>query len=107
MRKMDEMEKAVYLRSVKYGFLFYMFALCCWVIYNMVHSIIGSPVTLVLIGGILVQGLTNMYMQHKMVKDDDEYKEPSALSRILIYFFIALALTAAILFVGFWVVAGI
>ncbi len=107
MRKMDEMERNIQMRSAQYGYLFLVASLACLMVYNTLHGKQDILVLLLLFGGFLVQNISNMYMQHKMVRGDEEYKETSMAHKILTCLSLAFSIVVVVLLIGAWILSGI
>ncbi len=98
MKKMDEMDRNIRLRSEEFGFKTAVFALAIWTLYESWEYLFNSGSynslpTLILLVTLCVQGFSEMVMKRKMISDDEEYKEPN---RIL-WRIIAVIATIAIL----------
>ncbi|MBF4694396.1 hypothetical protein [Fusibacter ferrireducens] len=82
MKKMDEMNRNIRLKSEEYGFKFVLLTLIIWTLYECCLSIsnsqpLNSLPSLILIGALIVQGFSEMFMKRKMILDDEEYEEPN------------------------------
>lgn len=98
MKKMDEMDRNIRLRSEEFGFKTAVFALAIWTLFESWQYLFNggshnSLPTLILLVTLCVQGFSEMVMKRKMISGDEEYKEPN---RIL-WRIIAVIATIAIL----------
>lgn len=90
MKKMDEMDRNLQLRSEEWGYRFLVLALSMWTLFNSWQTIVNGEKykpfpCLILCLSICVQSFTQMAMKEKMVEGDDEYKEPSKLVPSIIF----------------------
>jgi len=84
MRKMDEMDRAIQLRSEEWGYKTALFGLCGWTVFNIYQSItkgieLEMLPCLILCLSISVQGFTQIAIKQKMVDGDEDFKEPNKL----------------------------
>lgn len=84
MRKMDEMDRAIQLRSEEWGYKTALFGLCGWTVFNIYQSItkgieLEMLPCLILCLSISVQGFAQTAIKQKMIAGDEEYKEPNKL----------------------------
>lgn len=84
MRKMDEMDRAIQLRSEEWGYKTALFGLCGWTVFNIYQSItkgieLEMLPCLILCLSISVQGFAQTAMKRNMIAGDEEYKEPNKL----------------------------
>ena len=71
MRKMDEMELEINLKSVRITHIFTMFFLIVWVVYNWItYSTLGLPFILLLSQNIVLI-VSYLFMQWSMGKDEE------------------------------------
>ncbi len=82
MKKMDEMDRNIRLRSEELGFKSSVLILAIWGLYECWQSFFNggtyNPLpTLILIATLCVQGFSEMVMKRKMISGDEEYKEPN------------------------------
>lgn len=102
MKKMDEMDRNIKLRSESLGFKVAVLALAIWTLYELWNKLFGSggnnilPSTIMIVV-LCVQWLSEMAMKRKMVAGDEEYKEPN---RFLWVTILSVAVLAVILSVG-------
>ena len=84
MKKMDEMDRAIQLRSEEWGYKTALFGLCGWTVFNIYQSItkgieLEMLPCLILCLSISVQGYAQTAIKQKMIDGDEEYKEPNKL----------------------------
>ena len=84
MKKMDEMDREIQLRSMEWGYKAAIVSLCLWVLYNsyqtLAHGAEYQPLpSLMLCLTVCVQSLSQIAMKQKMVAGDEEYHEPNRL----------------------------
>ena len=84
MRKMDEMDRAIQLRSEEWGYKTALFGLCGWTVFNIYQSItkgieLEMLPSLILCLSISVQGFAQTAIKQKMIGGDEEFKEPNKL----------------------------
>jgi len=84
MKKMDEMDRAIQLRSEEWGYKTALFGLCGWTVFNIYQSItkgieLEMLPCLILCLSISVQGFTQIAIKQKMVDGDEDFKEPNKL----------------------------
>ncbi len=100
MKKMDEMDRNIRLRSEEWGFRALLAALAVWVLYNCWQSLAkGAPYQplpmLIMCLGVCVQSFSYMGIKQKMVSGDEEYHEPNRLLQsILAALFISVLILA-------------
>lgn len=102
MKKMDEMDRNIQLRSEGWGYRAGMLALGLWTLYNCWQTLRnGAPYNilpgLIVCLSVCVQGFTQMAMKRKMIAGDEEYREPN---KLLWAIFGAVAAALAIVSVG-------
>ncbi len=105
MKKMDEMSKHIRLRSEEYGFKFMLLALSIWTLVECCFALSTGQrfnilPTLILTGGLAVQGFCEIIMKRKMISGDDEYQEPN---HVLAGIVLSVAVVAIIVSVGFYI----
>ena len=84
MRKMDEMDRAIQLRSEEWGYKMALFGLCGWTVFNIYQSItkgikLEMLPCLILCLPICVQGFAQTAIKQKMIDGDEDFKEPNKL----------------------------
>jgi len=80
MRKMDEMDRAIQLRSEEWGYKTALFGLCGWTVFNIYQSItkgieLEMLPCLILCLSISVQGFAQTAIKQKMIDGDEDFKE--------------------------------
>ena len=84
MKKMDEMDRDIQLRSEEWGYKTALLGLCAWTGFNIYQALIGGGKLemlpcLILILSVSVQGFAQTAMKRNMIAGDEEYKEPNKL----------------------------
>lgn len=102
MKKMDEMDRNIHLRSEEWGYRAALLALAVWTFCNcyqtLSHDVPYRPLPgLILCLAVSVQGFTQIALKQRMTSGDEEYRAPNRLLQTLLT---AVFLTAAILFFG-------
>ncbi len=105
MKRMDEMDRNIHLRSEEWGFRAILIALIVWVLYNCWQTLAkGAPYqpvpTLIMCLGVCVQSFTYMGIKQKMTSGDEEYHEPNRLLQTILA---ALFISVLILAVGTYI----
>ena len=89
MKKSDEMERNIQLRSEELGYRTILLAMAAWVLFDCWQSLTGGadynplPV-LILCLSVSVQYFSQMAIRQKMIAGDEEYKEPNRLLQTVI-----------------------
>jgi len=101
MRKMDEMDRAIQLRSEEWGYKMALFGLCGWTVFNIYQSItkgikLEMLPCLILCLSICVQGFAQTAMKRNMIAGDEEYKEPNKLVQGVILMVVILIVVLAL-----------
>jgi len=101
MRKMDEMDRAIQLRSEEWGYKTALFGLCGWTVFNIYQSItkgieLEMLPCLILCLSISVQGFAQTAMKRNMIAGDEEYKEPNKLVQGVILMVVILIVVLAL-----------
>lgn len=104
MRKMDEMDRNIQLRSEEIGYKVTLLILSVWTFYNcwqvFVNDAKYSPLPgLIVCFAVCTQGISQMVMKRKMIAGDEEYREPNKLLWTIVGI---IAVVAIILSVGTW-----
>ena len=104
MKKMDEMDRNIRLRSEELGLKAAVFVLAVWVLIecwrNFSGDGISNPIPMLVLAAVLcVQGFSEMQMKRKMISGDEEYREPNKLLWSIIS---AIAIIAIIITIGFY-----
>ncbi len=101
MRKMDEMDRAIQLRSEEWGYKTALFGLCGWTVFNIYQSItkgikLEMLPCLILCLSICVQGFAQTAIKHKMIDGDEDFKEPNKLVQGIILMVVILIVVLAL-----------
>ena len=72
MKKMDEMEMTISLKSVRLAWFYTVIFLFIWIMYDFIKngSINENPAFLLLITQSIVQFTSQLYLKNKMIKDE-------------------------------------
>ena len=102
MKKLDEMDRNIQLRSEELSYKIMLLTLSLWTFYNCWQGLINgekySPLPgLIVCLAVSVQGFSQAAIKHKMVDGDEEYKEPD---KFLLTAVAAAAVAAVILSIG-------
>ena len=102
MKKADEMDRSIRLRSEEIGFKIAVLALAAWTLFECWRKLTGNAAqnqlpVLILVGILCAQGFSELAMKRRMSAGDEEYKEPN---QFLGGLCAALAVTAIVLTVG-------
>jgi hypothetical protein len=102
MKKMDEMDRSIQLRSEEWGYKTVLLALCVWTMVNMYQALVNGAKLemlpcLILCLTICVQGFSQAVIKQKMIAGDEEYREPNKLVQTIIA---AIAIVAVVLSIG-------
>ena len=108
MKKMDEMDRYLRLRSESLGFKAAKVCLAAWGLYECWQTFSAGGQdgfnilpAMILIVAVCVQGFSEIVMKRKMTSGDDEYKEPNKLLRIAVA---AVVIAAVVISVGSYIV---
>lgn len=109
MKKMDEMDRNIRLRSEELGFKAAVLALAIWNLYEYGNHLFNgsdnNPLpSLILIVVLCIQRFSEMAMKRKMIVGDEEYKEPN---KVLWGIISIVAVVAIILSLGAFLVSRI
>ena len=101
MKKRDEMERNIQLRSEALGYKAVLLALCAWTLWNVGQAWFNSntynALPAILLGlAVCVQGFSQLVLQRRMIAGDEEYHEPNRLLRTIIFAFAILVLILAL-----------
>lgn len=102
MKKMDEMDRNIYLRSVEWAYRAAMLALAAWTFYGcyqtLAHGVPHRPLPgLILCLAATVQGFAQMALKQRMTSGDEEYRPPNRLLQTLLA---SILIAVLILFLG-------
>ena len=101
MKKMDEMERNIQLRSESLGYKAVLLALCAWTLWSSGQAWFNSgtyqPWPSILLGlAVCVQGFSQVALKHRMIAGDEEYHEPHRLLGMSITAFVIFVLILAL-----------
>jgi hypothetical protein len=102
MKKLDEMDRNIQLRSEEIGFKITLLLLSVWTFYNCWQNLVNgaklSPLPgLIVCFAVCVQGFSQMMIKRKMIAGDEEYREPN---KILWTILGMIAIAAILLSIG-------
>ena len=101
MKKMDEMDRDIQLRSEEWGYKTALLGLCAWTGFNIYQSItkgieLEMLPCLILCLSISVQGFAQTAIKRNMIAGDEEYKEPNKLVQGVILMVVILIVVLAL-----------
>ncbi len=101
MKRMDEMDRSIQLRSEEWGYRAASLALSAWTLFNcwqtLMYDVKYNPLpSLILCFAGCVQGFSQMVMKQKMIAGDEEYREPNKLLRTIIASIVVIVLILSI-----------
>lgn len=84
MKKMDEMDRNIRLRSEELGYKIAVLVLAIWTLYESWQTLFNDSKAInfpmyILALVLCVQGFSEMAMKRKMIAGDEEYSEPNKL----------------------------
>lgn len=96
MKKMDEMDRNIQLRSEEWGYRVALLMLCGWTLFNswqtLAYGAKHNPLPpLILCAAVSVQSFVQLGLKQKMVEGDEEYRQPNLLLRTIIFTIVAAA----------------
>ena len=102
VKKLDEMERNLQLRSEEWGYKTVLLALCIWTVFNIYQAVengteLNMLPCLILCLSVCVQGFTQIVMKRNMIAGDEDDKEPNRLLQTVVA---GIVLVAVILSVG-------
>lgn len=105
MKKMDEMDRNIQLRSEEWGYKSALLALGAWTLFNCWQTLKNgaayNPLPgIILCFSVCIQGFFQFAMKRKMIAGDDEYKEPNKFLWAIIG---TIIVTAIILSIGTYI----
>lgn len=109
MKKMDEMDRNIQLRSQEWAYKTTMLALSAWTLFNswqtLMYGVKYNPLPcLILCFGVCVQGFSQMAMKQKMIAGDEEYQEPNKLLQAIVA---VIVVTVLVLSIGTYFVVNL
>ncbi len=101
MKRMDEMDRNIQLRSEEWGYRAALLTLSAWTLFNcyqtLVNDVKHNPLpSLILCFAVCLQSFSQMAMKQKMVAGDEEYREPNKLLRTIISSIVAVVLILSV-----------
>lgn len=101
MRKMDEMDRDIQLRSEVWGYKTALLGLCAWTGFNIYQALVGGGKLeilpcLILLLSVSVQGFAQTAIKRNMIDGDEEFKEPNKLVQGVILMVVILIVVLAI-----------
>ncbi len=102
MKKLDEMDRNIQLRSEEIGYKVTLLILSIWTFYDcwqvLANNAKYSPFPgLIVCLAVCIQGFSQMAMKRKMIVDDEEYHEPNKIVWAIVG---AIAIVAILLSIG-------
>lgn len=84
MKKMDEMDRNIQLRSKEWGYHTALLALAGWSLFNSFRTLTDgtayNPLPgLILCVAVCIQGFSQSVIKRRMIAGDEEYREPNRL----------------------------
>ena len=105
MKKLDEMDKKIRLQSQSLSFKIALLLLSFWTIYECVVAFMekhapNSISMYILLAVVVFESIYEQILKHRMVQDDEEYKEPNKafLTIIAIVVVVAVLLSVGAMF---------
>lgn len=103
-RKMDEMEKDIALKAQRNALIYALLALAIWSLYESFkvytqHTSLNPVPSFLLVTTTFVLILSQLVLQKRVVKGDDEYKDTTPLLRIIV---VGVIVVAVIISIGAW-----
>ena len=82
MKKLDEMDRNIQLRSEEIGYRVTILLLSVWTIYNCMQTLVNGAKYnalpgLIVCAAVTVQGFAQAAIKRKMIDGDEEYHEPN------------------------------
>lgn len=104
--KMDEMEKDIALRAQRNALIYVLLVLAIWSFYESFkvythHTSLNSTPSFLLVTTSFVLILSQLVLQKRAVKGDDEYKDTTPILKIIV---VGVIFAAIIIAIGAWIV---
>lgn len=101
MKKMDEMDRNIQLRSEEWGYRSASLSLAVWTLFNCWQTFMNgetyNPLPgLILCFAVCIQSFSQLAIKQKMIANDEEYKEPNKLLWTVIVAIIIVAIIASL-----------
>ncbi|PKO12256.1 MAG: hypothetical protein CVU39_24740 [Chloroflexi bacterium HGW-Chloroflexi-10] len=109
-RKMDEMEKTIGLKAQRNALIYVLLALTAWSFYESFktytqHTSINSLPSFLLVTTSIVLIFSQLVLQKRATKGDDEYQDDNPLLKIIL---VGAIISAIIVSIGAWlIISGI
>ncbi|OPX87212.1 MAG: hypothetical protein A4E53_02590 [Pelotomaculum sp. PtaB.Bin104] len=105
-RKMDEMEKDIALKAQRNALIYVLLVLAIWSFYESFkvytqHTSLNSVPSFLLVTTSFVLILSQLVLQKRVVKGDDEYKDTTPILKIIV---VGVIVAAIIISIGAWIV---
>jgi hypothetical protein len=105
-RKMDEMEKDIALKAQRNALIYVLLVLVIWSFYESFkvytqHTSLNLIPSFLLITTSFVLVLSQIVLQKRAIKGDDEYKDTTPILRIVV---VGVIVAAIIISIGAWIV---
>ncbi len=105
-RKMDEMEKDIALKAQRNALIYVLLVLVTWSFYESFkvytqHTPLNSAPSFLLVTTSLVLILSQLVLQKRVVKGDDEYKDTTPILKIIV---VGIIVAAIIISIGAWII---
>lgn len=105
-RRMDEMEKDIALKAQRNALIYALLALAIWSLYESFkvytrHTSLNSVPSFLLVTTSFVLILSQIVLQKRVVKGDDEYKDTTPLLKIIV---VGVIVVAIIISIGAWLI---
>ena len=89
MKKMDEMDRNIQMRSEEWGYKAALLSLCIWTLFNMYQTIVNGMKLemlpyVILCLSLCIQYFSQIALKRKMIAGDEEYKEPNKFVQAII-----------------------
>ena len=104
-RKMDEMEKDIALKAQRNALIYLLLVLAVWTFYESFkvytqHTSLNSTPSFLLVSSSLVLISSQLVLQKRAIKGDDEYKDPTPILKVVV---VGVIVTAIIISIGAWI----
>lgn len=106
-RKMDEMEKDIALKAQRIALIYALLALAIWSfyesfkVYTQQYTSLNLAPSFLLVTTSLVLIISQLVLQKRVVKGDDEYKDTTPIIKII---GVGIIVVAIIISIGAWIV---
>ena len=105
-RKMDEMEKDIALKAQRNALIYVLLVLAIWSFYESLkaytqHTPLNSVPSFLLVTTSFVLIVSQLLLQKRAVKGDDEFKDANSILKIIV---VSVIVAAIIISIGAWIV---